>query len=115
MPTEIGKLGSAVADLDNAVWISGEAVQSAHSTTTNVESGEAFAIFNTFLVIPEVSGLTVEEIDEIFKGSWFNAYQTSRRQQVIKGRNYTEASMLGKTIIKSVEGDERAEAQAREN
>ncbi|KAM3529778.1 hypothetical protein MY4038_005229 [Beauveria bassiana] len=104
MPTEIGKLGSAVADLDYAVWISGEALQSAVSTTTNVESGEAF------LVIPEVSGLTVEEIDEIFKGSWFNAYQTSRRLQVIEERNYTEASMLGKTITKSVEGDERAGA-----
>ncbi|KAM3476263.1 hypothetical protein MY5147_003300 [Beauveria neobassiana] len=78
---------SAVADLDNAVWISGEAV----------------------------SGLTVEEIDEIVKGSCFNAYQTIRRQQVIKGRNHTEASMLGKTITKSVEGDERAKAQAREN
>ncbi|PMB65113.1 hypothetical protein BM221_009301 [Beauveria bassiana] len=88
----VGKLGSAVADLDNAVWISGEAVQSAISTTTNVESGEAF------LVIPEASGLTVEEIDEIVEGSCFNAYQTIRRQQVIKGRNYTEASMLGKTM-----------------
>ncbi|KAM3497231.1 hypothetical protein MY10362_009414 [Beauveria mimosiformis] len=68
------------------------------------------AIVYTFLVIPEVSGLTVEEIDEIFKGSWFNAYQTSRRRQVVEGRNYTEASMLGKTITKSVEGDKRTEA-----
>ncbi|KAM3438150.1 hypothetical protein MY4824_003393 [Beauveria thailandica] len=68
------------------------------------------AIVYTFLVIPEVSGLAVEEIDDIFKGSWFNAYQISRRRQVVKGRNYTEASMLGKTITKSVEGDERAEA-----
>jgi hypothetical protein len=37
----IGELGSAVTDLDNAVWITGEAVQSTVSTATNVESGEA--------------------------------------------------------------------------
>jgi hypothetical protein len=33
-------------------------------------------------MIPEVSGLTVEEIEDIFKGPWFNAYQTTRKTAI---------------------------------
>lgn len=56
------------------------------------------AIIYTFLVIPEVAGLTVEEIEEIFQGPWFNAYQTSKRRRVIEARPDTEAGSLGKTM-----------------
>ncbi|VUC37192.1 unnamed protein product [Clonostachys rosea] len=38
----------------------------------------AVAILYTYLMIPEVSGLTVEEIEEMFKGPWLNAYRTNR-------------------------------------
>ena len=31
-----------------------------------------------FFVVPEVAGLSVEEIEEVFKGSWFNAYKRSK-------------------------------------
>ena len=34
-------------------------------------------------MVPEISGLSVEEIDYLFKGSWFNAYKRSRRGPVI--------------------------------
>ncbi|KAF9879322.1 hypothetical protein CkaCkLH20_02865 [Colletotrichum karsti] len=43
------------------------------------------ALLYTYFMIPEVSGLTVEEIEETFKGSWFNAYKTTKRT-VIEGR-----------------------------
>lgn len=41
----------------------------------------AVAIVYTYLVIPEVAGLSVEEIEQLFKGPWFNAYRTT--EQVI--------------------------------
>ncbi|ETS86654.1 hypothetical protein PFICI_00482 [Pestalotiopsis fici W106-1] len=70
------------------------------------------AIIYTFLMIPEVSGLTVEEIEETFKGSWFNAYQTSRHRQVIEGRPGAEAPVVSKIITvrtKSMDGEGKAE------
>lgn len=33
-----------------------------------------------FFVVPEVAGLSVEEIEEVFKGSWFNAYKRSKHR-----------------------------------
>lgn len=42
----------------------------------------AVAILYTYLMIPEVSGLNVEEIEEIFKGPWFKAYRTARRTDI---------------------------------
>ncbi|KPM37052.1 hypothetical protein AK830_g9525 [Neonectria ditissima] len=37
------------------------------------------ALFYVYLMVPETSGLSVEEMDEIFKGSWFNAARFSKR------------------------------------
>jgi hypothetical protein len=31
------------------------------------------SLIYVYLMVPETSGLSVEEMDEIFKGSWFNA------------------------------------------
>jgi hypothetical protein len=33
------------------------------------------ALCYVFLMVPETSGLSVEEIDEIFKGPWLTAYK----------------------------------------
>ncbi|KAF4997119.1 hypothetical protein FDECE_12163 [Fusarium decemcellulare] len=38
------------------------------------------SLFYVYLMVPETSGLSVEEMDEIFKGSWFNAARRSQRQ-----------------------------------
>jgi hypothetical protein len=54
------------------------------------------AILYTFLMVPEVSGLTVEEIEDIFQGSWFNAYQTSRQRKVLVGQDDKEAAITNK-------------------
>ena len=42
----------------------------------------AVAILYTWLMIPEVSGLTVEEIEDVFKGPWLNAYKVTKGQSV---------------------------------
>lgn len=36
-------------------------------------------------MVPETAGLSVEEIDDIFKGPWFNAYKRSKHREVISG------------------------------
>ncbi|ENH62902.1 Quinate permease [Fusarium oxysporum f. sp. cubense race 1] len=41
------------------------------------------ALIYVFFMVPEISGLSVEEIDYLFKGSWFNAYKRARRHPVI--------------------------------
>lgn len=38
-----------------------------------------FALFYVFFMVPEIAGLGVEEIDHLFKGSWFNAYRRVER------------------------------------
>ncbi|KAJ5352232.1 hypothetical protein N7452_001206 [Penicillium brevicompactum] len=39
----------------------------------------------TYLIVPEVAGLSVEEIDAIFQGPWYNAFTRSKRGLVIVG------------------------------
>jgi len=36
-----------------------------------------------YLMVPELSGLSVEEIDDLFTGPWFNAYKRSKKARVI--------------------------------
>ncbi|TPX13735.1 uncharacterized protein E0L32_005938 [Thyridium curvatum] len=56
-----------------------------------------------FFMVPEVSGLTVEEIDHLFKGSWFTAYKRSQRLPVLRsveeGAAGREASLEQKDHI----------------
>lgn len=37
------------------------------------------ALIYVFFSVPEIAGLIVEEIDNLFRGPWFNAYKRSRR------------------------------------
>ncbi|KAI1047465.1 hypothetical protein LB505_009953 [Fusarium chuoi] len=41
------------------------------------------ALIYVFFMVPEISGLSVEEIDYLFKGSWFNAYKRTGQHPVI--------------------------------
>lgn len=41
------------------------------------------SLIYVYLMVPEIAGLSVEEIDDLFRGPWFNAYKRSRRQAVI--------------------------------
>ena len=44
-------------------------------------------MFYVFFMVPETSGLSVEELDELFEGSWFNAYKFNKRrnQHILEG------------------------------
>ena len=37
------------------------------------------ALLYVYFTVPEVAGLSVEEIDTVFQGSWFNAYKGSKK------------------------------------
>ncbi|KAL1850860.1 hypothetical protein Plec18170_006697 [Paecilomyces lecythidis] len=39
----------------------------------------------TYFIIPEVAGLSVEEIDVIFQGPWYTAFRRSKRGTVLNG------------------------------
>jgi len=41
------------------------------------------SLFYVYLMVPETAGLSVEEIDDVFKGPWFNAYKRSKRPAII--------------------------------
>ncbi|KAI0155692.1 general substrate transporter [Pestalotiopsis sp. NC0098] len=43
------------------------------------------ALIYVYLTVPEIAGLSVEELDAIFKGSWFHAYKTTRKSRVVVG------------------------------
>ena len=43
------------------------------------------ALIYVYLMVPETAGLSVEEIDEMFKGPWFNAYKRTKRREIIRG------------------------------
>jgi hypothetical protein len=38
------------------------------------------ALLYVYLMVPEIAGLSVEQIDDLFKGSWFNANRRLRRK-----------------------------------
>lgn len=42
------------------------------------------ALIYVFFMVPEVSGLSVEEIDQLFKGPWLNAYKRSQDPGIIE-------------------------------
>lgn len=39
------------------------------------------ALLYVFFMVPEIAGLSMEEMDDIFKGSWFGAWRTVPRKQ----------------------------------
>ncbi|KIX07701.1 uncharacterized protein Z518_02355 [Rhinocladiella mackenziei CBS 650.93] len=41
------------------------------------------SLLYVYLVVPETAGLSVEEIDDVFKGPWFNAYKRSKKPATI--------------------------------
>ena len=38
------------------------------------------ALLYVYFMVPETSGLSVEDMDAIFKGSWFNAAKRSKKR-----------------------------------
>lgn len=43
------------------------------------------ALIYVYLMVPEVAGLSMEEMDALFNGPWFNAYRRAKKPGVIVG------------------------------
>ena len=41
----------------------------------------AFALIYVYLAVPEIATLSLEEMNEVFRGSWFKAYRTGKAKQ----------------------------------
>ncbi len=39
------------------------------------------AIVYVYFMVPELAGLSVEEVDDVFTGPWFNAHKRSRQSR----------------------------------
>lgn len=50
------------------------------------------ALIYVYLTVPEIAGLSVEELDAIFKGSWFHAYKATRKSRVVVGMEDSDLS-----------------------
>ncbi|KIN08864.1 hypothetical protein OIDMADRAFT_188553 [Oidiodendron maius Zn] len=42
------------------------------------------SLIYVYLMVPEISGMSVEEIDAVFKGSWFNAFKRTKQLGIIE-------------------------------
>lgn len=42
------------------------------------------ALVYVFLFVPEIATLSLEEMNDIFKGSWFKAYRSTRRSYDVR-------------------------------
>ncbi|KIV92479.1 hypothetical protein PV10_03773 [Exophiala mesophila] len=62
------------------------------------------AIIYVFMAVPEVSGLTVEEIETLFEGPWFTAYRRPKKPNPLDGvesdRIETALSEKGEALVK---------------
>ncbi|RSL92804.1 hypothetical protein CDV31_015010 [Fusarium ambrosium] len=61
----------------------------------------AIAILYTYLIVPEVAGLSVEEIEELFRGPWFNAHRRSK--PVLQGHPEDGNKNLDRSLTNEVE------------
>lgn len=43
------------------------------------------ALFYVYLVVPEIAGLGSQDIEDIFRGPWFNAYRRTKRPGTVEG------------------------------
>ncbi|KAJ3542730.1 hypothetical protein NM208_g3941 [Fusarium decemcellulare] len=92
-PNRIRSFGSAMSQCWHWLfcYAMNAALPSLLSSTNNWGAFIFFAawcfvsLVYVFLMVPEVAGLALEQIDEVFKGPWFNAYKQSRRLTTIPG------------------------------
>ncbi|KAL5362545.1 general substrate transporter [Aspergillus floccosus] len=90
-PNRIRSFGGSVGQTFH--WLFIYAIKySIPSLLKNTDNWGAFLFFAgwcllgliyVFLMVPEISGLAVEEVDALFKGPWFNAYKRVHRTPVI--------------------------------
>ncbi|KAF4930548.1 Quinate permease [Colletotrichum fructicola] len=99
-PTRIRSFGGAVGQTFH--WLFLYAIKfSLPSLLSSTHNWGAFiffagwcfiALIYVYLMIPEVSGLSVEEIDAIFRGPWFNAYKHFKTPVIVGSESPADES-----------------------
>ncbi|KAH9227291.1 hypothetical protein K456DRAFT_1765903 [Colletotrichum gloeosporioides 23] len=99
-PTRIRSFGGAVGQTFH--WLFLYAIKfSLPSLLSSTHNWGAFiffagwcliALIYVYLMIPEVSGLSVEEIDAIFRGPWFNAYKHGKTPVIVGSESPADES-----------------------
>ena len=62
----------------------------------------ACALIYVYLAVPEIATLSLEEMNEVFKGSWFKAYRTTKskpHEQAVEGRSITSHRYASSCIL----------------
>ncbi|KAJ5369452.1 hypothetical protein N7509_014064 [Penicillium cosmopolitanum] len=97
-PNRIRSFGSAFSQMFHWLFFYGvnAGLPSLLSSTDQWGAFLLFASFNclalayVFFMVPEMAGLAVEEMDELFRGPWFNAYKRARKDSVLNGIETTD-------------------------
>ncbi|KND91999.1 putative quinate permease [Tolypocladium ophioglossoides CBS 100239] len=66
-------------------------------------AGCGISLIYVYLMVPEVAGLNVEDIEDVFKGPWFNAYRRLKQPAPILGLEMGNRDCLGKSTARHVE------------
>ncbi|KAF7533513.1 hypothetical protein G7054_g7027 [Neopestalotiopsis clavispora] len=99
-PNRIRSFGSAMSQMFHWLFYYGvnAGMPSLLSQTNNWGAFIFFAawcfiaLVYVYLTVPEIAGLSVEELDAIFKGGWFHAYKTTRKPRVVDGVEHGDLS-----------------------
>lgn len=43
------------------------------------------ALIYVYLMVPEIAGMGVEQVNDVFKGSWFTAYKRTKQPPSLEG------------------------------
>ena len=100
-PNQIRSFGTALSQCFHWLFVFGM-VYGAPSLLEQTHNWGAFIFFAgwcflsiiyVYLMVPEIAGLSVDEIDGLFRGPWFNAYKRSRKPvAAIEGQDGSEDS-----------------------
>ncbi|KAI0484989.1 general substrate transporter [Xylariaceae sp. FL0804] len=92
-PNRIRSFGSAMSQMFHWLFYYGvnAGMPSLLSQTNNWGAFIFFAAWclialtYVYVMVPEIAGLSVEELDAIFEGGWFNAFRSSQKPRVMVG------------------------------
>lgn len=100
-PNRIRSFGAALAQMWHWLFYYGVNAGTASLLTRTNNWGAfiffaawcAVALVYVYLMVPEIAGLSIEEMDSLFSGPWFNAYRRSTRPapvSVLEGETRAE-------------------------
>lgn len=107
-PNQIRSFGTALSQCFHWLFIFGMAY-GAPSLLEETNNWGAFlffaswcflSLFYVFFLVPEIAGLTIEEIEHLFRGPWFNAYKRSKKPIAIPEGSVDDQVEVGEVTVK---------------